>query len=43
VEVGRLGLKKEIEMLKRDKSLLMLELVRLRQEQQNTEHELQVL
>jgi hypothetical protein len=43
VEVGRLGLEKEIEMLKRDKSLLMLELVRLRQEQQNTEHELQVL
>jgi len=43
VEVGRLGLEKEIEMLKRDKSLLMLELVRLRQEQQNTEHELQVM
>ncbi|CAM6032794.1 unnamed protein product [Sphagnum compactum] len=43
VEVGRLGLEKEIEMLKRDKSLLVLELARLRQEQQNTEHELQVM
>jgi len=43
VQVGRLGLEKEIEMLKRDKSLLMLELVRLRQEQQNTERELQVM
>ncbi len=43
MEVGKAELKKEIEMLKRDKNVLMLELVRLRHEQQNTDHELQVL
>jgi heat shock transcription factor len=42
-EVEKLGLEKQIEMLKRDKSVLLLELVRLQEQQQNTEHELQVL
>lgn len=42
VEVGKLGLEGEIERLKRDKNVLMLELVRLRQQQQSTERELQV-
>ncbi|CAK9878019.1 unnamed protein product [Sphagnum jensenii] len=43
VEVGKAELKKEIEMLKKDKNVLMLELVRLQHEQQNTDHELQVM
>lgn len=43
VEVGKLGFEGEIEKLKRDKSSLMLELVRLRQQQQNTERELQIM
>ncbi len=43
MEVGKAELKKEIEMLKRDKNVLMMELVQLRHEQQNTDHELQVL
>lgn len=43
VEVGKVGSEGEIEKLKRDKSSLMLELVRLRQQQQNTERELQVM
>ncbi|KAA8533466.1 hypothetical protein F0562_031100 [Nyssa sinensis] len=34
VEVGKLGLEEEIERLKRDKNVLMKELVRLRQQQQ---------
>lgn len=42
VEVGKFGLEGEIERLKRDKNVLMLELVRLRQQQQSTERELQV-
>ena len=42
VEVGKFGLEGEIERLKRDKNSLMLELVRMRQQQQNTERELQV-
>lgn len=41
VEVGKFGLEGEIERLKRDKNVLMLELVRLRQQQQTTERELQ--
>ncbi|KAF7146186.1 hypothetical protein RHSIM_Rhsim04G0197300 [Rhododendron simsii] len=36
VEVGRFGLDAEIDRLRRDKQVLMLELVKLRQEQQNT-------
>ncbi|OAE23327.1 hypothetical protein AXG93_479s1000 [Marchantia polymorpha subsp. ruderalis] len=43
VEVGKFGLEGEIERLKRDKNVLMLELVRLRQQQQATERELQVM
>lgn len=40
VEVGKFGLEGEIEQLKRDKNVLMMELVRLRQQQQSTEREL---
>ncbi|XP_073001610.1 heat stress transcription factor A-1-like [Typha latifolia] len=43
VEVGKFGLEEEIEMLKRDKNVLMQELVRLRQQQQTTDHQLQTL
>eukprot|EP00249_Psilotum_nudum_P015247 c25223_g2_i2 orf=271-897(+) len=43
VEVGKFGLEGEIERLKRDKNVLMMELVRLRQQQQSTERELQSL
>ncbi|CAK9199638.1 unnamed protein product [Sphagnum troendelagicum] len=42
-EVEKLGLEKQIEMLKREKSVLLLELVGLQEQQQNTEHELQVM
>ncbi|KAG0476282.1 hypothetical protein HPP92_013123 [Vanilla planifolia] len=40
VEVGQFGLEDEIERLKRDKNLLMQELITLRQHQQNTDTEL---
>ena len=40
VEVGKFGLEGEIEQLKRDKNVLMLELVKLRQQQQSTDQEL---
>ncbi|XP_077244804.1 heat stress transcription factor A-1-like isoform X2 [Tasmannia lanceolata] len=43
VEVGKFGLEEEIECLKRDKNVLMQELVRLRQQQQNTDNQLQTL
>ncbi|KAG0475979.1 hypothetical protein HPP92_012431 [Vanilla planifolia] len=43
VEVGKFGLDEEIERLKRDKNVLMQELVRLRQQQQGTDHQLQSL
>ncbi|XP_008800101.2 heat stress transcription factor A-1 [Phoenix dactylifera] len=43
VEVGKFGLDEEIERLKRDKDVLMQELVRLRQQQQTTDHQLQTL
>uniref|UniRef100_A0A6V7QXU0 HSF-type DNA-binding domain-containing protein n=1 Tax=Ananas comosus var. bracteatus TaxID=296719 RepID=A0A6V7QXU0_ANACO len=43
VEVGKFGLDEEIERLKRDKNVLMQELVRLRQQQQTTDHQLQTL
>ncbi|KAK7818552.1 heat stress transcription factor a-6b, partial [Quercus suber] len=36
VEVGRFGLDGEVDRLKRDKQVLMVELVKLRQQQQNT-------
>ncbi|XP_014496397.1 heat stress transcription factor A-7a [Vigna radiata var. radiata] len=36
VEVGRFGLDEEVDRLKRDKQVLMMELVKLRQQQQNT-------
>ncbi|VVB14806.1 unnamed protein product [Arabis nemorensis] len=41
VEVGKFGIEEEVERLKRDKNVLMQELVRLRQQQQTTEHQLQ--
>eukprot|EP00249_Psilotum_nudum_P009852 c22192_g1_i1 orf=248-1636(+) len=43
VEVGEFGLEEEIERLKRDKNVLMVELVRLRQQQQGTDRELQAM
>ncbi|KAK6926178.1 Heat shock factor (HSF)-type, DNA-binding [Dillenia turbinata] len=43
VEVGKFGLEEEVERLKRDKNVLMQELVRLRQQQQATDHQLQTV
>ncbi|NP_001314347.1 heat shock factor protein HSF8-like [Gossypium hirsutum] len=43
VEVGKFGLEEEVERLKRDKNVLMQELVRLRQQQQATDNQLQVM
>jgi heat shock transcription factor len=43
LEIGKLGLEGEIEMLKKDKNVLMHELVRLRQQQQSTEQDLRVM
>lgn len=43
VEVGRFGLDGEVERLIRDKQVLMLELVKLRQQQQNTRAYLQAM
>ncbi|KAG1334852.1 heat stress transcription factor A-1 [Cocos nucifera] len=43
IEVGKFGPVEEIEMLKRDKNVLMQELVKLRQHQQNTDHEVRIL
>ncbi|XP_039052125.1 heat shock factor protein HSF8-like isoform X2 [Hibiscus syriacus] len=41
VEVGKFGLEEELERLKRDKNVLMQELVRLRQQQQATDNQMQ--
>ncbi|KAL4592455.1 hypothetical protein LXL04_005450 [Taraxacum kok-saghyz] len=41
VEVGNFGLEEEVEWLKRDKNVLMQELVRLRQQQQSTDNQMQ--
>jgi heat shock transcription factor len=41
VEVGKFGIDEEVERLKRDKNVLMQELVRLRQQQQTTDNQLQ--
>ncbi|CAI5988226.1 unnamed protein product, partial [Closterium sp. NIES-65] len=43
VEVGKFGLEGEVERLKRDKNVLMLELVRLRQQQQQQASTMQVM
>ncbi|XP_072957529.1 heat stress transcription factor A-1-like [Typha angustifolia] len=43
VEVGKFGMEEEIERLKRDKSVLMQELVKLRQQQQSADNQLQTL
>ncbi|KAL8159299.1 hypothetical protein V2J09_000836 [Rumex salicifolius] len=43
VEVGKFGLEEEVERLKRDKNVLMQELVRLRQQQQSTDNQLQTV
>ncbi|PPD83483.1 hypothetical protein GOBAR_DD19573 [Gossypium barbadense] len=41
VDVGKFGLQEEVEGLKRDKNVLMQELVRVRQQQQATDNQLQ--
>ncbi|KAF2284308.1 hypothetical protein GH714_020377 [Hevea brasiliensis] len=43
VEVGRFGLDAEVDLLRRDKQVLMMELVKLRQHQQNTKACLQLM
>ncbi|KAK0591389.1 hypothetical protein LWI29_000903 [Acer saccharum] len=43
VEVGKFGLEEEVEILKRDKNVLMQELVRLRQQQHTTDCQLQTV
>ncbi|CAD5191973.1 unnamed protein product [Musa acuminata subsp. malaccensis] len=43
LEVGHFGLDGEIDRLKRDKNILMAEVVKLRQEQQNTRTQLQAM
>lgn len=43
VEVGKFGLEEEIDRLKRDKNVLMQELIKLRQKQQSTDNQLQML
>ncbi|XAR52079.1 hypothetical protein NMG60_11019973 [Bertholletia excelsa] len=43
VEVGKFGIEEEVERLQRDKNVLMQELVRLRQLQQATDHQLQTV
>ncbi|XP_074562839.1 heat stress transcription factor A-1-like [Curcuma longa] len=43
VELGKFGLEAEVEQLKRDKNVLMQELIRLRQQQQTSDHQLQTL
>jgi len=43
LEVGHFGYDEEIDQLKRDKQLLMAEVVKLRQEQQNTKSDLQAM
>lgn len=43
VEVGRFGLDGEVDRLRRDKQVLMMELVKLRQQQQNTRAFLQAM
>ncbi|KAF8769116.1 hypothetical protein HU200_006908 [Digitaria exilis] len=43
LEVGHFGYDEEIDQLKRDKQLLMSEVVKLRQEQQNTKTDLQAM
>ncbi|XVF56566.1 hypothetical protein PTKIN_Ptkin06aG0131500 [Pterospermum kingtungense] len=43
VEVGKFGLEEEVGRLKRDKNVLMQELVRLRQQQQATDNQLQTV
>ncbi|XP_051138042.1 heat stress transcription factor A-1b [Andrographis paniculata] len=42
-EVGDLGIEEEVDRLKRDKNNLMQELVRLRQQRQSTDHQLQTV
>lgn len=43
VEVGRFGLDEEMDRLRRDKQVLMMELVKLRQQQQNTRSYLEAM
>ncbi|CAL0306631.1 unnamed protein product [Lupinus luteus] len=41
IEVGTFGLKEQVERLKKDKNVIMQEIVRLRQQQQSTDNQLQ--
>lgn len=43
VEVGKFGMEKEVEILSRDKNVLMQEFIRLRQQQLATDHQLQTV
>ncbi|OIW18191.1 hypothetical protein TanjilG_31311 [Lupinus angustifolius] len=43
VEVGNFGLEEQVERLKRDKNVIMQEIVRLRQQQQTTDNQLQTV
>lgn len=43
IEVGKFGIEEEVDRLKRDKNILMQELVRLRQQQQSTDNQLQTV
>ncbi|XP_016465973.2 LOW QUALITY PROTEIN: heat stress transcription factor A-1b [Nicotiana tabacum] len=43
VEVGKFGIEDEVERLKRDKDVLMQELVKLKQQQQATDHQMQTV
>ncbi|CAA6669638.1 unnamed protein product [Spirodela intermedia] len=43
IEVGKFGMEEEVERLKRDKNVLLQELVKLRQHQQTTDHQLRTL
>nr|UKT66215.1 heat shock transcription factor [Tamarix hispida] len=43
VELGKFGLEEEVERLKRDKNVLMQQLVRLRQQQQSSDNQLQTV
>ncbi|CAN4089375.1 unnamed protein product [Withania somnifera] len=43
IEVGKFGVEEEVDRLKRDKDVLMQELVKLRQQQEATDHQLQTV
>ncbi|KAE9602804.1 putative transcription factor HSF-type-DNA-binding family [Lupinus albus] len=43
IEMGKFGLEEQVERLKRDKNVIMQEIVRLRQQQQTTDNQLQTV